>query len=423
MQRNILILGLLCCGLTAVAQQTYLTREAYRDKVEAYSQVLKQQQLKTMASAEAVKIAKTGFLPQIDITAEGTTNLNHLDMWNSPKGEYRPYTYQALATLGQPLYTGGALNAQKNIAKADEKLDQLSTELTLDQIHYQSDAVYWNASATLAMLKAAGKYEEIINQQYNIIKDRFDDGAISRTDLLMISTRKKEAELQYIQARQNHTLALQKLNILMGVKPKTPVDSLSGIDFVSEPMEILSLNEVLNRRADYASTEVNITKSEAQRKAAISKYNPQINLFLATGWDTGITYMGQDVPHTPIAGLNVNIPILRWGARFKTNRQQKAYIGIQKLQQSYVSDAILEELSGATTKLTETEQQVKTAQENMALAEENLSLATFSYNEGKASMVDVLSAQLSWTQAHTNLINAQLANKMAIAEYRKVISE
>lgn len=101
----------------------------------------------------------------------------------------------------------------------------------------------------------------------------------------------------------------------------------------------------------------------------------------------------------------------------------KAYIGIQKLQQSYVADNILEELSAATTKLTETEQQVKTAQENMALAEENLDLVTFSYNEGRASMVDVLSAQLSWTQAQTNLINAHLAAKMAVAEYRKAISE
>ena len=138
-------------------------------------------------------------------------------------------------------------------------------------------------------------------------------------------------------------------------------------------------------------------------------------MFLATGWDTGITYMGQEIPHTPVAGVNVSIPIFRWGARFKTNRQQKAFIGIQKLQQSYIT--------AATTKLTETEQQVKTAKENMDLAEENLDLVTFSYNEGKSSMADVLSAQLSWTQAHTNLINAYLAEKMAVAEYRKVISE
>lgn len=70
MKTNILILSLLCFGLNAGAQQTYLSREEYRDKVEAYSQILKQQHLKTFASTEARKIASTGFLPQIDITAE-----------------------------------------------------------------------------------------------------------------------------------------------------------------------------------------------------------------------------------------------------------------------------------------------------------------------------------------------------------------
>lgn len=70
MKTNIFILFWLCFGLNAGAQQ-YLSRETYRDKVEAYSQILKQQQLKSVASIEARKIAATGFLPQIDITGEG----------------------------------------------------------------------------------------------------------------------------------------------------------------------------------------------------------------------------------------------------------------------------------------------------------------------------------------------------------------
>ena len=422
MKTQIILFAWLCSGSNLLAQPAQLTREAYRDRVENYSQVLKQQKLKSMASTEGRKIAFTGFLPQIDITGEGTLNLKEMDAWNGPAGQYRNHTYQGTFVVAQPLYTGGSLQARNKVAQADEKLDRLSTELTLDQIHYQSDAVYWNASAAHAMLLSAKQYEDIVQQQFNIIQDRFDDGMISRTDLLMISTRKKEAELQYIKARQNYTLALQKLNILMGESPNTPVDSLYEIGIPCEAVTLLSLDDVLQRRSDYASTEINIEKSEAQRKAALSQYNPQVNMFLSGGWATASPNMGYDVAFTLILGLNVNIPVFRWGARFKTNRQQKAYIGIQKLQQSYVTDNISEELSAALTKLTETEHQVTTAQETMDLAEENLSLATFSYNEGKASMVDVLSAQLSWTQAHSNLINAHLAAKMAVAEYQKVIS-
>lgn len=422
MKTQLITLSLLILSFTAGAQQSYLSLEAYRAKVETYSQVLKQQKLRTMASTEERKIAHTGFLPHIDINADGTLNMSDLNAWNEPLGEYRNHTYQGVFVVSQPLYTGGALNAQQKIAKADEKLNLLNEELTLDQIHYQSDAVYWNASASLAMLQAADTYQNIVKQQHDIIQDRFDDGMISRTDLLMISTRLKEAELQYIKARQNYTLALQRLNILMGMEPNAPVDSLYTIDAASTPIQILSLENVLQRRADYESTEVNIEKSLAQRKAALSQYNPQLNMYFSGGWATATPNLGYDVSFNPIIGINLNIPIFRWGARLKTNRQQKAYIEIQKLQQSYVTDNINEELSAALTKLKETEYQVKTARENMNLANENLDLVSFSYNEGKSNMVDVLSAQLSWTQAHTNLINAYLAEKMAVAEYKKVIS-
>lgn len=423
MKTLFIILSLLLPALTAGAQTHSLSRETYRDRVEAYSQVLKQQKLRITASSAARKTAHTGFLPKLDLNADGTLNLSDLDAWNEPLGEYRNHTYQGTLVLSQPLYTGGALRAQHRIAQADEQLARLDEELTLDQIHYQSDAVYWNASASQALLEAADRYHTIVRRQYDLIHDRFADGMISRTDLLMISTRLKEAELQYIQARQRHTLALQQLNILMGISPTAPVENLDSISSASTPMHPFSLEEVLQRRADYASTAVNITRSEAQRTAALSRFNPQLNMYVSGGWATGTPNLGYDVSFNPIVGINLAVPLFRWGARLQTSRQQKAFISIQRLQQTLVSDRINEELSAALTKLTETKQQVKTARENIALANENLDLVTFSYSEGKANMVDVLSAQLSWTQARSNLINAYLAEKMAVAEYRKVISE
>ena len=90
MKTQLITLSLLLLGLTAGAQQPYLSREAYRDKVEAYSQILKQQKLKTMASTEARKIAHTGFLPKIDINADGTLNMSDLNAWNEPVGETTP---------------------------------------------------------------------------------------------------------------------------------------------------------------------------------------------------------------------------------------------------------------------------------------------------------------------------------------------
>jgi outer membrane protein TolC len=81
------------------------------------------------------------------------------------------------------------------------------------------------------------------------------------------------------------------------------------------------------------------------------------------------------------------------------------------------------EFQSALLKFKESERQVGAAQKNMEFANENLDIVTFTYNEGKGSMVDVLTSQLSWIQARNNLIQANTANKVAIAAYRKAVSE
>ena len=423
MKKQLIALSLLCCYQLLTAQPAFLSRDSYRAKVEAYSQLLKQQREKTRASQLATKIAHTGFLPQISLQADGTLNLNDLRAWNEPVGEYRNHTYQGQFVVSQPLYSGGSLRAQQRMAQADERLENCQEKLTLDQLHFQSDAVYWNAAASLAMLQAADNYQQIVKEQYRLTQDRFTDGMIDRTDLLLISTRLKEAELQYIKARQNHTLALQKLNILMGHEPEAAVDSLTRIDEPVVCTSFLPLQNVLERRADFQRTAINITKSQAQRKNALSQFNPQLSMYFSGGWATATPNLGYDVSFNPIVGIHLSVPLFQWGAPFKTNPRQKALIQIQRLQQSYVADGIKEELAEAQVGLEETACQVKTATENMKLAEESLDLISFSYTEGKANMVDVLSAQISWTQARTNLINAYLAQKMAVARYQQVISE
>ncbi len=422
MKIKILSFILLGFSLNLGAQEGFMSLEEYRERVEAYSQVLKQQKLQAVGSREARKVAHTGYLPQVDIAGNGTLNLRNPDIWSGPVGQVRSYTFQAQAVVTQPLYAGGSINAKYKVAKDNEKLDQLSVEMTINQINYQSDSYYWSASAAYATLHSAMMYENIVKEQYTLINERFTQGAISRTDLLMISTRLKEAELQLIQARQSYTLALQKLNILMGVAPNAPVENLSAINIPCEDIQLMNLDEVLNRRPEYEQSFINIHKYEVQRKAALSQYNPQVSMSVAAGWFTMSPNFGFPTPFTPIASMNVSIPIFRWGARFKTNREQKAYIAIQQLQQSYIADNISQELSAATTNLTETSKQVDTAESTIAVAKENLDLITYSYNEGNATMVDVLSAQLSWLQSQNNLINALLSQKMAVADYKKVIS-
>ena len=84
-------------------------------------------------------------------------------------------------------------------------------------------------------------------------------------------------------------------------------------------------------------------------------------------------------------------------------------------------DKIAQEVANAWTSLTEYTKQITVAEEACKIAEENLDLNTFSYNEGKLPILDVLSAQLSWIQSYSSLIQTWYQQKASLAQYNKAI--
>lgn len=419
--RHIVFIFVFLAG-RGIYSQNELTLEEYRERVLGYSQVFKQAGEEVKASQAGTKIAFKGYLPKLDLGGDASLNLKDLDKWN----DHYNHTYGAQLALTQPLYMGGALIAQERIAEQDLKLSEYNQALTVDQIYYLAQAAYWNASANLALYESAKVFYSIVKQQHDVISDRFNDGMIARTDLLMISTRLKEAELQELIAKKNYILAMQHMHILMGEDPNAPMEKLCGISDSCPLPVMLSLEEVLGRRPEFLMAGADIERQEAVRKVAISKYNPTLSMYVDGGWGIPNLKIPGLIPGDPdftsMTGVNLTVPVLRWGERRQANLQNRALVNIKKLQQSAVMDNIEEELCAAWTKITQSGQQVNIATDNAHIAQENLDLVTFSYNEGKASIVDVLSAQLSWIQAQNNVTNARLAYKMALAEYQKVIA-
>ena len=75
------------------------------------------------------------------------------------------------------------------------------------------------------------------------------------------------------------------------------------------------------------------------------------------------------------------------------------------------------------TNIERTWQRVVAAQESMTIAEENLEISTFAYNEGQTTILDVLQAQISWLQTYRNMLAAHYDYQMAVAEYRYIVGD
>lgn len=102
------------------------------------------------------------------------------------------------------------------------------------------------------------QYVEIISQLTKVLQDKYDDGYISKTDLIQMQTRLKEAELQRSSSYQSYQIALQNMNVLMGLEPNKEVGLVDSI-FVELPLPAyVGADAALNVRPDYAISQLDV---------------------------------------------------------------------------------------------------------------------------------------------------------------------
>lgn len=407
--------------LPAFAQNT-LTSAQYKEKVIGYSNQIKKSAEQMDAAAYNTKSAKTGFLPSVSATGSYNHQFNAAPLSFGPTAiDLKPNAYDLNVGVVQNIYAGGAVRNQVKIAKSQEEVYALAKSQTIEGVVYQAEASYWTTSAYGEMRDAMKQYVSIVEKLATIITNRFDFGAASKKDQLMVDTRLKEAQLSLSVAEKNYEISLQNLNILMGVDPNAVVAALDSIDIAMAVPEYASFDSVLTNRPDFRIAEKNIAIQEYATKATLAKFYPQLVAGVKETWGTQSININGDTRFNTIAYAQLNVPIFNWFQRSKERSKNMALTRSLESQKAIVVDNARSELTNAVTSLRQSFDQISVAKANLDYAAQSLDINTYSYEQGRIPILDVLSAQLSWIQAYTNTINAYLQNKIAIASYNKAL--
>ena len=421
-----LIIGCMLLGaISANAQVQPITAAEYKEKVLEYSRQIKQSSEERIAMQHAIKAAKTAFFPAVDFSGSYQYRLNKYELGMGegiPGIEMDHNTYSLGATVSQPIYAGGQIYNNYKAAEIQGQIATEAEELTTDNIVYAADMNYWSVAARKGMYGVMTQYVDIVQELANVLTLRLQDGQISKTDLLQVQARLKEAELNKSSAYKDYQIALQNLNVLMGVPPMEPITITDSITMVLPlPMKV-GESAALENRPDYLISKLNIEYQKRQINLSKAKYNPTLSVGFQGAWGTSmLNVKGSDNLWTPAVFASLKIPLFRWGARFKEVNSQKAILRSKEYAMDNTRDQISQEVANAWTSLTENTKQIDVAEEACKIAEENLDLNTFSYNEGKLPIVDVLSAQLSWIQSYSSLIQTWYQQKASLAQYNKAI--
>lgn len=414
----VITIGILWMTLGSGIAQT-LTVEEYRAKVLDYNQDIKQSREAVKAAIYALKGVKTGFFPKLQLSGNYSYQIEDVEFMQGV--DLKHNNYSAEAALSQNVYAGSMVRKQLEAAKLQKAIARLGEELTTDNIVYAADVSYWTLAANESLFYISQEFVLIVKELDGIVQKRFDEGAISKTDLLMVKTRLKEAELQESTRNMNYQTAMQSFKIMMGVPLE---EKWVIIDSIQKPVIVPGLQPLevaLKRRADYqiAVQDFNLTKQ--QTKIIRSKYLPQFAVGVKETWGTPLINVSGDEKFATVAFAKLSMPIFNWGEKRQYVKQNRAMETGKELAMSKVEDQVKEELANAWVKLNENWKQVEIANSTLEIARENLKLNTFSYNEGKLPILDVLSSQATWLQAYTNVVSANYQYKVAYAEYVRIL--
>ncbi len=412
--RKLLIISLIFSALTLCAQNR-ISIEEYRLAVVDYSHALRIARATTLAADEQAALSRTGLLPRLDAAGR-------FDVALRQHAGVKPFSFSVQPLVVQTIYAGGARRAtyERDRVGADAALcDEFFTQV---EVIYAADDAYWNLAAARDRLRITEQYVAIIRSLKRVVDARFENGYISRSDVLMTDTRLSEAEYGLVAAEQAYQVALHNFNVLMGVEQaagNVPADSV--MTAVEMPARMV-LDEILDRRGDFLASQLRVEQSLIGIRLARSSYLPQVSAGIGAVWQTRSPNTKW---HTTIDGsvnLSVDVPIFHWGARRRSEGVARQQLAVREQEHAQLRDQIIRDETDAWSSIENSLSQSLASRRNLDIARENLELSTYSYNEGQLTILDVLSAQLSWLQVYENALEAALNLHLSVAEYRRVTS-
>lgn len=414
---GILLILLLFCGLCPLRAQEPITVESYRDAVLRYDYDMKIAERLSESSFRDMRRTQAGFLPQLSASAGFEADFRRS---RTDAGLAKPYSFNVQPTVSQTVYAGGKVRNAYRRAQTDYEISLCSASDAGLQTVYAAEYGYWNLAADIALLEAARRYVGIIESLLGVVDSRFEDGYISKSDVLMVRARKNEAQYSLRTQERIYFSSLHDFNIRMGSDPSAAVALADSIlTWVRLPVR-RSVDEILRSRPDYMAARLQIRGREYDVHLAGADFYPSVSAGVTGVWNTLSPNLTGSTRVDGYAFVRLSVPIFGWGQRRNSILSASALAESARLEMLRLEDEIARQESDAWSVIVESAMQLRQSYDGLSIAAENLSLSTFAYNEGQLTVLDVLSAQLSWIQIYTNTISAARALRLAIADYRRI---
>ncbi len=375
-------------------------------------------------SRNAVREAKGNALPQI----QGNATYTRFD--RVATAQFGPQRIRlgnienrtARITLTQVIDISGIVKTAIRAASVFVSISELEYERTRNDTILQVTQAYQGVARADEFIRVAEEALKNAQERLRIIRAQVDAGVAAQFDLLRAETAVAQAEQAVLNARNQRELAVATLNNLLGrdlntsaqvVKPtelppmqEAELDALTQQAYQNRPeilaaergVELARVNIQNARRGILPSI---VVTGQADFNLSTSTFNPRRESY------TGIVVL--------------SVPIWDSGITRAREAQARDDLEIAQIRLQQAKEGVALEVRQAYLNLQDAQKRLVVAQKGLEQATEALRLARVRFEAGVSPQLEISDAELAFTQAQTNLVNAQFDYLDAYAALQRAI--
>jgi outer membrane protein TolC len=308
--------------------------------------------------------------------------------------------YETGVNVNYTIFSGGRHMLNQKMAQKGAKASRYDKAAVENHLMSSVVNAYYDALAAKDYVQIAEESVAAVEEQFRLMKVRFDAGGALHSDVLSLRVRLAQAKESLVQSNNQYHIALSVLANLIGEDPDVSI-ILKKIDhqLLDVPGNYFDgFQLAIENRAEIQKVHTQISQSRMGVDAAMTGYLPQIDLFTKhyyDAWDMG--YHSKRRNWSAGAMLNWNI-----FDGMKTDAQvNKASAILNELSEAYrkvilnirldVKNAYLN-LDAANARLVVAENSIDSAQESFQLVKKQ-------YEGGSANITRYLEAELDRNRA------------------------
>lgn len=433
-------------GLSLLSTMSYgqsLSLENAKKQALENNFKVKNSRLEVEAAKEVKKDAYSKYFPQVSAQVAGMKAVDPLLKMHMPGGNLpvydgnaanlakaTQYAYMPEVNMGilnqmaagainlqQPIYTGGKIKAANELAALNIEVSEKQELLAKKEILFKTEEDYWRVVSIQEKQKTLDSYMLVLKSLYDQVNNAYKNGLILKNDLLKVSIKQSELEINKSQLENGKKLALMQLCQTIGIDYAENILLEDDLNAVEDPVAYLVSHEkVINTRAEFQLFEDGVKASELQIKMRKGDYLPTFGVGISgyyldqlesnvKGNLNGIVYASLSIPISDLWNKKHTLKALKYQEDIANNKLHDGK-GLLSLQ-----------MEKALVDLNEAHKKIKLIAHTLEQSIENVRVNEKSYANGLINLADLLEAQAIKIETEDKLIAAKNQYKLAITNY------